>query len=118
MLRRKDREDLLHYREAEAAGLLLHLPVPLGAVVWRVRENPGCHYGVRQAEIFLFGKVVTPRMIVEPVPFDLSMLDAWGKTVFKTEREGRKIIDHDTAREGQAGPEGPGPEEPSPGRSL
>lgn len=118
MLGRRDRRELQRYRADEAAGLLLHLPVPLGATVWRVRENPGCHYGVRQAEIFLFGKVVTPRKIVEPVPFDLSMLDAWGKSVFKTEREGRKIIDHDTARESQAGPEGPGPKEPSAGGVL
>lgn len=107
--------DLLRgYMADEAAGLLLRLPVPRGTIVWRVRENPGCHYGVRQAETFLFGKVITPRMIVEPVPFDLSMLDAWGKTVFKTEREGRKIVDHDTAREEQTGPEGTGPEEPGP----
>lgn len=100
--------ELEHYRADEAAGLLLRLPVPRGTIVWRVRANPACHYGVRQAEKFLFGKVVTPRMIVEPVPFDLPMLDAWGKTVFETESEGRKIIDHDTARASQTGPEGPG----------
>ena len=110
MLGRRDRKELQRYREDETAGLLLRLPVPRGTIVWRVRANPACHYGVRQAEIFLFGKVVTPRFIVEPVPFDLSMLDAWGKTVFETEREGRKIIDHDAARESQAGAKGPGPE--------
>lgn len=60
-----DRDELRRYREEEEHGLLLHLPVPLGAAVWRVRENPACHYGVRQAEIFLFGEVVTPRRIVE-----------------------------------------------------
>lgn len=60
-----DREELRRYREEEERGLLLRLPVPLGAAVWRVRENPACHYGVRQAEIFLFGEVVTPRRIVE-----------------------------------------------------
>lgn len=118
MLGRRDRKELQRYRADEAAGLLLHLPVPLGTIVWRVRANPGCHYGVRQAEIFLFGKVVTPRKIVEPVPFDLSMLDAWGKTVFKTEHEGRKIIDHDTTRASQAGPESPGQKEPGPGGLL
>ncbi len=115
---RRDRKELQRYREDEAAGLLIRLPVPQGTIVWRVRENPGCHYGVQQAEIFLFGKVVTPRKIVEPVPFDLSMLDAWGKTVFKTEFEGRQMIDHDTTRASQAGPEGPGPEEPGPGGLL
>lgn len=72
---RRDRKELQRYREDEAAGLLIRLPVPQGTIVWRVRENPGCHYGVQQAEIFLFGKVVTPRKIVEPVPFDLSMLE-------------------------------------------
>ena len=48
-----DRDELRRYREEEERGLLLHLPVPLGAAVWRVRENPACHYGVQQAEIFL-----------------------------------------------------------------
>lgn len=33
-----DREELRRYREEEERGLLLHLPVPLGAAVWRVRE--------------------------------------------------------------------------------
>ena len=70
-----DREELRRYREEEERGLLLHLPVPLGAAVWRVRENPACHYGVRQAEIFLFGEVVTPRRIVEETPFTLRLLD-------------------------------------------
>ena len=118
MLGWRDHKALQRYRADEAAGLLLHLPVPLGETVWRVRANPACHYGVRQAEIFLFGKVVTPRQIVEPVPFDLSMLNAWGKTVFKTEHEGRKIADHDTTRASQTGPEGPGQKEPGPGGLL
>ena len=39
--------ELEQYRRDEAAGLLLRLPVPLGATVWRVRDNPACHYGVR-----------------------------------------------------------------------
>ena len=39
-----DRDELRRYREEEEHGLLLHLPVPLGAAVWRVRENPACHY--------------------------------------------------------------------------
>lgn len=102
----------------ERAGLLLHLPVPLGTTVWRVRNNPACHYGVRKAEIFLFGKVVTPRLIVEPVPFALPMLDDWGKTVFQTEREGRRIIDYDTARAGKAGADGPREKEPGAGGPL
>ena len=52
---RKIAMELERYRADEAAGLLLRLPVPLGATVWRVRSNPACHYGVQQAEIFLFG---------------------------------------------------------------
>ena len=40
--------ELEQYRRDEAAGLLLRLPVPLGATVWRVRDNPACHYGVRE----------------------------------------------------------------------
>ena len=70
-----DRDELRRYREEEERGLLLHLPVPLGAAVWRVRENPACHYGVRQAEIFLFGEVVTPRRIGEETPFTLRLLE-------------------------------------------
>lgn len=80
------------YREADAAGLLLWLPVPLGATVWRVRDNPACHQGVQSAEIFLFGKIVTPLRIVEAVPFTLRLLEEWGKTVFPTEDEGRKHL--------------------------
>lgn len=118
MLSWRDHKALQRYRADEAAGLLLRLPVPLGETVWRVRANPACHYGVRQAEIFLFGKVVTPRQIVEPVPFALSMLDAWGKTVFQTEQEGRNKINRDTARAGQAGPKVSGEGQPGPGGLL
>lgn len=78
------------YRADETAGLLLHLPVPLGTKVWRVQHNPACHEFVRDAETFLFGKVVTPRLIVEPVSFTLAMLEDWGKTVFATESEGQE----------------------------
>lgn len=87
-----EKQELLLYREADNAGLLLWLPVPLGATVWRVRDNPVCHQGVQSAEIFLFGKVVTPLRIVEPVPFTLRLLEDWGKTVFPTEDEGRKHL--------------------------
>ena len=96
--------ELKQYRRDEAAGLLLRLPVPLGTMVWQVRNNPACHYGVREAKKFLFGKVVTPRRIVEPTPFTLGLLDAWGKTVFSTEAEGRTMLEHDTQREGEGGP--------------
>ena len=51
--------ELERYRADMRAGLLLRLPVPLDATVWRVRENPACHFGVQNAEIFLFGKVGT-----------------------------------------------------------
>ena len=101
---RKIAMELERYRADEAAGLLLRLPVP--------------HYGVQQAEIFLFGEVVTPRRIVEAVPFTLSLLEAWGKTVFRTEAEGRKIIEHDTEREGQGCPQIPEPQEPGSGCLL
>ena len=89
-MRMSDALELERYRADMRAGLLLRLPVPLGVTVWRVRDNPACHYGVREAEKFLFGKVVTPRRIVEPAPFTLALLDGWGKTVFKTEDEGRR----------------------------
>lgn len=94
------RAELEQYRADERAGLLLRLPVPIGATVWRVRSNPACHYGVRQAEIFLFGRVCTPRRIVEPVPFTLALLEEWGKTVFLTEDEGRRLIEDDAKRAG------------------
>ena len=61
-------------------------------------------YGVREAEKFLFGRVVTPRRIVEPTLFTLALLDAWGKTVFSTEAEGRTMLEHDTKREGESSP--------------
>ena len=80
------------YHADETAGLLLHLPVPLGEKVWRVQHNPACHQYVREAEIFLYGKVVTPQLIVEPVSFTLAMLDDWGKTVFATKSEGEKKV--------------------------
>lgn len=97
MLHRKELAELRRYRAEEAAGLLLRLPVPLGTTVWRVINNPACHYGVRQAEMFLFGRVETPRKIVVSVPFTLALLDEWGRTTFKTEAEGRKILDHETS---------------------
>jgi hypothetical protein len=87
--------ELERYRADMRAGLLLRLPVPLDATVWRVRENPACHFGVQNAEIFLFGKVVTPRRIVEPVHFTLALLDRWGESVFLTEAEGKEAISHD-----------------------
>lgn len=96
----RDIEELERYRAADRAGLLLRLPAPLGTTVWRVRSNPACHYGVRQAEIFLFGRVCTPRRIVEAVPFSLALLEEWGKTVFQTEDEGRRLIEHDAERAG------------------
>lgn len=79
----------------EEAGLLVHLPVPLGSTVWRIGDNPACHVGVREAETFLFGKVITPRRICEPVPFTLALLEAWGITVFQTEAEGKERIRRD-----------------------
>lgn len=84
------RKSLEQYLSDETAGLLLRLPVPVGAKVWRVQNNPACHKFVQDAETFLFGRVVTPRLIVVPVSFTLAMLDDWGKTVFATEEEGIK----------------------------
>ena len=34
----------------------------------------------------------------------LALLDAWGKTVFSTEAEGRTMLEHDTKREGESSP--------------
>lgn len=90
--RRPRKDHVERYRKDEAAGLLLRLPVPIGSTVWRVRQNPACHYGVREAEKFLFGRVVTPRRIVEPVPFTLLLLDEWGRTVFLTKHEADKML--------------------------
>ena len=72
-----DAAELERYRKGEAAGLLLRLPAPIG---------------VREAEKFLFGRVVTPRRIVEPVPFTLLLLDEWGRTVFLTKHEADKML--------------------------
>ena len=83
-------KSLAQYHADESAGLLLHLPVPLGTTVWSVQKNPACHGYVQDAEAFLFGKVVTPRLIVKSVPFTLELLDSWGKTVFATEAEGEQ----------------------------
>lgn len=85
-------ESLKRYQSDERLGLLLHLPVPLGTTVWRIQHNPACHPYVQDAETFLFGKVVTPPLIVEPAPFTLAMLDEWGKTVFTTKIEGEKKV--------------------------
>ena len=81
-------KSLEQYHADEIAGLLLRLPVPLGEKVWRVQQNPACHRYVQEAETFLYGQVVTPQLIVEPVSFTLAMLDDWGNTVFATKREG------------------------------
>ena len=73
--------------------LLLRLPVALGTPAWLVHENPACHQGVKDAEHFLFGKVITPRYTISPVTFHFPMLESWGKTIFASEAEGRKIIE-------------------------
>ena len=83
----RDFAELEAYRREYARGLLIRIPVPIGATVWRARENPACHYGVREAERFLFGKVVTPRWIAEPVPFSLRLVEEWGITVFQSEAD-------------------------------
>lgn len=93
------RKSLEQYLADETAGLLLRLPVPLGTKVWRVRHNPACHEFVQDAETFLFGRVISPRLVVEPAPFTLAMLDDWGITVFATEREGKKIACPQNGRE-------------------
>lgn len=90
--------------DAQLCAYLDELEAHNQPTVWRVRDNPACHYGVREAEKFLFGRVVTPRRIVEPTPFTLALLDAWGKTVFSTEAEGRTMLEHDTKREGESSP--------------
>lgn len=99
MLVRDDAEELERYRKKDASGLLLHLPAPIGATVWRVRDNPACHYGVREAEKFVFGQVITPRRIVEAIPFKLSMLDQWGISVFPTKHEADMMMEKEEAME-------------------
>lgn len=89
----QDALELEQYRSDEAAGLLLRLPVPLGTSVWQVKANPACHRGVRAAEEFLYGKVVTPKYVVVQISFTLDLLSEWGHTVFLTESEGRTLIE-------------------------
>ena len=80
--------------DKEQTDRLGRLPVPLGTTVWLIHKNPACHQGVKEAEKFLFGKVVTPRYVVSPVTFHFPMLEAWGKTIFATETEGKTAIEH------------------------
>lgn len=65
-------EDDLHVR----------IPVPIGKTVYRVHPNPACHYGVRAAERAVFGRVITPRYVVTPVPFAVEMMRELNRTVF------------------------------------
>ena len=50
---------LENYRAADRAGLLMRLPVPLGAKVWQICKNPAWNSGVESAEKFLFGEAQT-----------------------------------------------------------
>lgn len=61
----------------------IKIPVPLLQTVYRIEKNPMFNAGVESAEIFLYGKVITPKYIINKVPFQISMLDEYGKMVFK-----------------------------------
>lgn len=75
-----------------AACLLVKLPVPLGATVWRICRNPAWNSGVESAELFLFGQACTPSRIVRPCGFSLAMLEEWGTTVFQTEEAAKAAL--------------------------
>ena len=71
----------------------IKLPVPLSQEVYRIEKNPMFNSGVESAEIFLYGKVITPKYIINKVPFQISMLDEYGKTVFKDEVEANEKME-------------------------
>lgn len=83
---------LENYRAADKAGLLVRLPVPLGADVWKICQNPAWNSGVESAEKFLFGKAQTPRYLVQATRFTINMIDDWGIRVFPTETDAQTEI--------------------------
>ena len=87
-----DKRELDNYRAADAGGLLVRLPVPLGSEVWQVCNNPAWNSGVGSAEMFLFGEVQTPCRIVQATKFTVDMMDEWGISVFPTEAEAQRAL--------------------------
>ncbi len=83
---------LENYRAADRAGLLMRLPVPLGAKVWQICKNPAWNSGVESAEKFLFGEAQTPRYVVRATRFTIDMIGGWGIRVFPTEEDAQKAV--------------------------
>lgn len=83
---------LENYRAADRAGLLMRLPVPIGANVWQICKNPAWNNGVESAEKFLFGEAQTPRYVVRAARFTIDMIDDWGIRVFPTEADARSSL--------------------------
>lgn len=83
---------LENYRAADRAGLLVRLPVPIGANVWQICKNPAWSNGVESAEKFLFGEAQTPRYVVQATRFTMDMIDDWGIRIFHTEVDAQKAI--------------------------
>lgn len=67
------------YEDAEEQGRLVILPCKVGETVWRIATCRIDLTGYRME----WGE----QRIIEGVPFHLSMLDAFGKTVFLTRAE-------------------------------
>lgn len=79
---RRKRAHRMRVLEMPEDDLHVRIPVPIGKTVYRVHPNPACHYGVRAAERTVFGRVITPRYVVTPVPFAVEMMREWNRTVF------------------------------------
>lgn len=79
---RRKRAHRMRVLEMPEDDLHVRIPVPIGKTVYRVHPNPACHYGVRAAERAVFGRVITPRYVVTPVPFAVEMMREWNRTVF------------------------------------
>ena len=93
---RRKRAHRMRVLEMPEDDLHVRIPVPIGKTVYRVHQNPACHYGVRAAERAVFGRVITPRYVVTPVPFAVEMMREWNRTVFArvldAERKLRKKV--------------------------
>lgn len=72
-------DKLATYEDAEEQGRLVMLPCKVGETVWRIATCRIDLTGYRME----WGE----QRIIEGVPFRLSMLDAFGKTVFLTRAE-------------------------------
>lgn len=69
---------LAAYEDAEEQGLLVRLPCKVGDTVWVIITS------------YVYGEIgdpPEPRYRIESRPFELSMLESFGKTVFLTRKE-------------------------------